>query len=506
MKNLVRTGIIICLLVSCQSGHKQIHQIGKWQIFETSVFSRNEYQNPFEDVELEVTYTCPDGREIQFSGFFAGKDTWRIRFMPDTTGIWEYRASFSDGSGSAKGRFQCVDKGFNGMPGIFNPNPIWFGDSYGEPFLVRSLHVGDRFFADNWNPKERETFLEWFQSEGYNTLSIASFLLNRDSEGRGQGWDTPDLWDSILQRPNPSEYEKLEKILDQISERGIVIYPFAGFFGRNSDILENPENWELFIDYTISRLGPYGNLIFNVAGPEPLLRNNPYLKMEEVIQLGKTISRLDVFNHLLTVHNATGDDVFRAQNWVSLSTLQGPKTLDRNQLSTGILRTHHPNKPLFAQETLWPGNKHHPEYSLDDIRKNGLVILMSGAMINFADHHGNSSSGFSGSLKLEDRHQEWHEAMHKTWDFFDQFDWWMMTPRQDLVNIGYCLANPGKEYIIYLPEGGEVNVKVPTESYQVNWWNPESPEVPVETGESRNGKNLQTPKGGDDWMLQLIKK
>ncbi|MBM4048611.1 MAG: hypothetical protein FJ279_26205, partial [Planctomycetes bacterium] len=33
-----------------------------------------------------------------------------------------------------------------------------------------------------------------------------------------------------------------------------------------------------------------------------------------------------------------------------------------------------------------------------------------------------------------------------------------MTPRNDLASTQYCLANPGREYLVYLPEGGEVTV------------------------------------------------
>ncbi len=33
-----------------------------------------------------------------------------------------------------------------------------------------------------------------------------------------------------------------------------------------------------------------------------------------------------------------------------------------------------------------------------------------------------------------------------------------MTPSRDLASTGYCLADPGKEYLVYVPEGGEVAV------------------------------------------------
>jgi hypothetical protein len=33
-----------------------------------------------------------------------------------------------------------------------------------------------------------------------------------------------------------------------------------------------------------------------------------------------------------------------------------------------------------------------------------------------------------------------------------------MTPHGELASSGYCLANPGKEYVVYLPNGGEETV------------------------------------------------
>ncbi|MBM4026179.1 MAG: hypothetical protein FJ280_12350 [Planctomycetes bacterium] len=60
-----------------------------------------------------------------------------------------------------------------------------------------------------------------------------------------------------------------------------------------------------------------------------------------------------------------------------------------------------------------------------------------------------------------------------------------MTPRDDLASTRYCLANPGKEYLIYLPDGGEVTVDlsaVPGQFAQ-EWFNPKS-------GSSTAGKVL----------------
>ncbi len=47
-------------------------------------------------------------------------------------------------------------------------------------------------------------------------------------------------------------------------------------------------------------------------------------------------------------------------------------------------------------------------------------------------------------------------------------------PHGELVSTKHCLANPGQEYLIYLPQGGEttVNLSAAAGSYMVEWMNP----------------------------------
>jgi hypothetical protein len=64
-----------------------------------------------------------------------------------------------------------------------------------------------------------------------------------------------------------------------------------------------------------------------------------------------------------------------------------------------------------------------------------------------------------------------------------------MTPRGDLASTGYCLANPGVEYLIYLPDGGEVSVDLSDALGELvlEWLNPS-------TGERMSGGKTT---GGD---------
>jgi len=75
-----------------------------------------------------------------------------------------------------------------------------------------------------------------------------------------------------------------------------------------------------------------------------------------------------------------------------------------------------------------------------------------------------------------------------------------MTPSKDLASSGYCLAHPGKEYLVYLPEGGEVTVDLTAASgtITVQWLHPV--EGTIMSGEPTTGgakRSLRAPFAGD---------
>jgi hypothetical protein len=499
-------------------------RIPRWGRFELVVSHALRSGDPYRDASLDVTYTAPDGRTVAFWGFYDGGDTWRARFMPDVLGTWKYEAKLNqttrtDPSGSAtstqttatlRGSFECVASDLPGQISVHGANPQWFGWRGSDTALIRALHVGDRFFARNWDEAKRTAFLDWAQQQGYNTLSIASHYLNRNAPGRGRDWETPKLWPL-----DAAEYQRMERILDDLARRRIIVFPFAGFFGRASEFPGAHSEQTRYLRYTLGRLAASWNLLWNVGGPEPLLRNNPYLTFEEVNRLGTEIARLDPFKHPISVHNFTGDDPFRDQPWLTFGTLQGPKTFDRAKLRDGLLRNHHPQKPLLAQETLWSGNSVHirankgADYSDADLRKNAYVIHFSAASLVFADNDGDSSTGFSGTMDLADRRQPRHDIVKRVWDTVASLPWSRTTPHPDVVQVAggkghaFCLALPGHTYLAYLESPLLVNVSVTPGSYDVTWINAQNATDRRRGELTRDGANLKAPSDGDDWILLL---
>ncbi len=495
-----------------------IDQIGQWDKLELQVTNGRAYQDPYREVELRIWLKSPEGREIAFWGFYDGDSTWKVRFSPDEIGKWHYSVWFSDAPESVKeGAFHCVASDLPGQVHQDQFNPFWLGYKAGQSELFRSFHVGDRFFARNWDDpfdasdgEQRTKFLNWMQQQGYNMLSIASHYLNRQQEGRGLGWETPKLWPLDCQ-----QYRFMEVVLDTLSVRGIIVFPFAGFFGARGNWPTDHLEQEHYIKYTLARIGHYWNIILNVAGPEPFWRQQQSqyqgaMKWPDINRLGQLIQRLDVHDHLLTVHNekpaSENGDPFLHQQWYDMATIQGPTTLNRPKLYSGLAMNHHLEKPVYAQETLWYGNKNHPSYSDDNLRKHAYTILFSGSTLNFADMNGNSSTGFSGTMDFDQLHPEKHRIVHKVWDWFGSIPFHKLRKRQDLVKgNGYCLAKEGEEYYVYIDSIGEIDLFIDYDyAFKTEWINAANPSETVAGPTIRERTKLKSPQHGDDWILHAF--
>ncbi len=339
--------------------------IARWALFEGALTHPAPPADALRGVELRTEFTAPDGQVTRFWGYYDGGATWRFRFSPDQVGRWRYAARFSDDAAEVSGEFACTTSDLPGPLTRWRENPTWFATAAGGPVVVRSFHVGDRFFAENLEAGTRTRFLDWAQAQGYNLLSIASHYLNRNAPGRGQGWRTPRLWDAGTRSVQPGEYAKAEAILDELGARHFYVHPFAGFIGRHSEFPVDPADQELYVRYTLARFAPYWNVLLNVAGPEPLWKPEGYenrMSFAEVNRIGEMIQRLDPFGRLLSVHNASGDDPFRFSSWASYSTLQGgpaEKGDDLPALHNFLFRNHTGDRPIYAHEVLWPGNSLH---------------------------------------------------------------------------------------------------------------------------------------------------
>lgn len=101
------------------------------------------------------------------------------------------------------------------------------------------------------------------------------------------------------------------------------------------------------------------------------------------------------------------------------------------------------------------------------------------------------------------------EAMGRARAYAERLELAALVPRSDLASTRYCLAIRGKEYVVFLPEGGEATVDLSAASgkFAVEWYR-------VEDGKSQAGDNivggkeiqLASPWSEHDVVLRLVRK
>jgi hypothetical protein len=88
----------------------------------------------------------------------------------------------------------------------------------------------------------------------------------------------------------------------------------------------------------------------------------------------------------------------------------------------------------------------------------------------------------------------------------DRIDLLSMLPLPELASSTYCLANVGSEYLVYLPEGNEVEVNLDDApgSFHVEWFNPNTGEF-TQSGKIEGGRevSLKSPFGAMGVVLYL---
>jgi hypothetical protein len=140
--------------------------------------------------------------------------------------------------------------------------------------------------------------------------------------------------------------------------------------------------------------------------------------------------------------------------------------------------------------------------SLDSLRAAVWERALSGAgwvAQNDTSFGWDPKSAMAGQANLRD--QAYDQIGHAA-RFFNQtgIEFWKTTPDSKLASTGICLANPSKEYMVYLPEGGEaaVDLSVASGAIMVEWLRPANGAViHSESVEGGAERTFKPPFDGD---------
>ncbi|MGC9344499.1 MAG: DUF5060 domain-containing protein, partial [Bacteroidales bacterium] len=140
--------LMVFVLLAISACSPKTESTEKWEIFEQQ-FTAEFKGNPFTEVELFGIFSKGE-KEIKARGFFDGNNTYKIRFMPEDTGVWHYKTVSNLPALNGKtGSFKCIEpsEGNNGPVRV--SNRYSFNYSNGKPYYQVGttayawIHQGD---------------------------------------------------------------------------------------------------------------------------------------------------------------------------------------------------------------------------------------------------------------------------------------------------------------------------------------------------------------------------
>ncbi|MBB3125487.1 hypothetical protein FHS19_000141 [Paenibacillus rhizosphaerae] len=512
--------------------------------------------NPFTEAEvfgqfgLDVepftfTHGLPDGELgtasirpglIPVDGFCDSDDgsLYRIRFMPSEAGAYSYEAVFTAGGQKyhTSGTFMAENRGRKGLLRVDPDFPFHFQwDNTKEHFFYHGMtayHMPgiqddaeirrsiDRLHACKVNririavnSSRVRNGMAWFEpvydSEDF-TFLYGPWIAERPHDHTYPGWD--------VTRFDIAYWRKLERLLAYALSKDISVslIMYLDAYRRGCDPFGPHHAGGLdeqrYYRYAAARLAAYSNITWDLTNEYRLIRPHAWVE-----RMGYFLKSCDPYHHLMTCHGHETFD-FRLSGWADFAVYQcwdehgGYAYMLRNretQLAMGrsIPQVNEEYGYEDHYPSAWGEGKKAPARSADRLRRIAWEIAMAGGYQTSGEYAGNGLGGW-----LNGRGDE-SMLLPKTLEplvrFFEHLEWWKMNPGQvELIKgTGYCLAEQGRQYVIYAPEAGEIGIVLDRGSYEISWYNPR--EGTFYPGFRLDGSELvaRCPDQEGDWVVRI---
>lgn len=521
----------------------------KNSVLELSFVSGRTYDEPFQSVDLTVTFSGPNGGQWVVPAFWAGENVWKVRFAPPEAGRYEYISNCSDPANAdlhrQQGTVEATD--YAGSNPLLRHGRLRMAASRrhlehadGTPFL---------WLADTWwmGLCRRLSWPDDFQAlaadrvrKGFNVIQIVAGLYPDmpafDPRGANEaGYPVSKDYRTI----NPGYFDMADLRLAHLVRVGLVPCVVAcwGYFLRWTGV----ENMKRFWRYLVARYGAYP-VVWCLAGEATMPYYLSETKEEDArvqrqgwTELAAFVRAIDPFHNPVTIHPTRfGREQVEDASLLDFEMLQtghgGRESIPNTVNSVVESLRREPRLPVLVAEVNYEG-------IFDDSRDNVQRMCFWMSMLSGAAGH---TYGANGIWQVNTREQPFGPSPHgRSWGdtpwedayqlpgsvqlghgkhLLERLSWWELAPHPEWVEPGWTTASyfncyaagiPGKLRVVYTPrqwdpplvKGIERNV-----SYSAFYFNPRNgKEISLGTVEPDADGNWRPPHAPvvHDWLLVL---
>lgn len=498
MAKAVLASLVVCLLLPSVSGDLQAAVL-RFDTAEVSLQSDQTFDgsqgtpNPFTAVDLSADVTSPSGRTYSVFGFFDGNGqggavgrVFKIRIFADEEGTWQWTTRSNEPSLHGKsGSFVCAGLLAGPFaagpleidperPRIFryrNGPPVYLLGKFLDEDAPERLRWSHTFFSEELTEADRRALLDRHLGMRLNKINV--YVANKGdyehvSTTPWVGRDTSN----DKTRFDLARWRTYERWVRELRDAGLLTHLW--FFADDSGFGDLPDaDRQRLIRYGMARLSGYVNTLFTLA-----LEWQEGWTPAEVAAHMAYLHQQNPWERLVSVHGVPGEFSFPGEPWADYMQVQaGNESAPEDVLLSSLVHRLLDEKPLIQEEH---------GLGLEDAanRRKVWAAFVGGA----------SGSGTGAFLEPLAR-------------FLPGTPFESMEP-DDLVALGgnaWVLADRGRHYVLYLPEGGTVLVDLldAPGSFLAEWFDPR--EGLFTWPATVAGGRLATfsAPGSGDWVLTL---
>ena len=478
-------------------------------------------------------YFAADGNAAESSA--STGNVWRVHFAPDELGTWTYSISFRLGANIAVSTNTMAGTALAPLDGLTGTLEVedtdkslpdnrargrlqYVGQSYlqyaetGEYFLKGGADAPENFLAyddfDNtpnhggrrksWSPHSSDWQSgdpSWQNGKGTEIIGAVNYLASKGINVFSfltmniQGDDKnvfPYVNENDFLHFDCSKLDQWELVFEHADQLGMYLH-FKTQETENDQLLDGGELGiarKLYYRELIARFGHHLALNWNL-GEENTQTTTQRRAMAHWFK------DTDPYGHHRVIHTYPGDheevygDLIGDQSEYTGASIQTNWNQVHNKTKDWVLNSNASGKPWVVANdeqgnanTGVPPDPGYPGYNgsnpdLNDIRKEVLWgnLMAGGAGVEYY---------FGYQLPESDLSLENYRSRDQSWDyvrfaleFFRALPFSQMESSDELVSNGWCFAQTGQKYVVYLKNGGSSMLDLPDNAtYTIQWYNP----------------------------------
>jgi hypothetical protein len=489
-------------------------------------------RNPFLEAAVAGTFgKTGASQRLQVEGFCDSPDgsVFRIRFAPSAPGDYAYSVSYKETGfeRSYDGTFRATDSHRRGAIRVDPEYPwhfLWTGT--GEHYFFNGTTA---FWLMGWKDERiirasldrlhrlkvnRVRVLlggrSWtLYGEPVMNSEAFSIFLSPWPAVKADDYDHPGF---DYTRFNLSHWQRYERMLRFARDRDMIISVILDIADGKVHPVAGSEDERRYIRYAAARLSAFSNITWDLGDDLDTFRDDAWAHETGTLLVGGW----DPYRHLASSHPVHTEHQDRPSAWFGFASLQEwsrkqhDLMLESRQLQKKTGRIVPQANEEYGYEDHYPiWAPKPPGDSAEILRRTAWDIAMAGAYGTAGEtaRRGTNIWPDTGGGWVNGRGDDTMTMLNgyaHMVDFFTSFEWWKTEPHDDLVSSGaWCLAEPGRVYAVYLPNGGTVTVKLDPGRYRAQWFNAFTGEVaPIGIIDGPAWTSPKTPDS-NDWALLL---